>query len=181
MVKRYGILFTCMSSRAVQLEVAYSLDTDSCIHALRRFICRRGQVKHIRSDNGSNLVGAKAKLKKALSSLNKGAAGAPLSKARSSSSLEHDDDGIQWSFNLPAASHYGRVWERLIRSVRQVLTSTLQQQILDDEGLQSIFCEVESILNNSSLSTVSSEPHDPKSHPFVKNTTYPTPWNLSKN
>ncbi len=37
-VKRYGIICTCMASRAVHLEFSYSLDTDSCINALRRFI-----------------------------------------------------------------------------------------------------------------------------------------------
>ena len=39
-LKRYGILFTCMASRAIHLEVAHSLETDSFINALRRFICR---------------------------------------------------------------------------------------------------------------------------------------------
>ncbi|XP_061919406.1 uncharacterized protein LOC133660184 isoform X2 [Entelurus aequoreus] len=92
-----------MSSRAVHLEVAYTLDTDSCIHAIRRFVCRRGQVKHIRSDNGTNLVGAQAELKKALSSLDdRKIQGSLLS------------EGIQWTFNPPAASHHGGVWERLI-------------------------------------------------------------------
>ena len=43
-VKRYRVIFTCMASRAVHLEIAYSLDTDSCSNAIRRFTCRRGQV-----------------------------------------------------------------------------------------------------------------------------------------
>ena len=55
-VKRYGVIFTCLTSRAVHLEVAASLNTDSYINALRRFIARRGQVTKMRSDNGTNLL-----------------------------------------------------------------------------------------------------------------------------
>lgn len=57
-VKRYGVVFTCIASQAVHLEVAYSLDMDSCISVIRRFICRRGPVSHFRSDNGTNFTGA---------------------------------------------------------------------------------------------------------------------------
>ena len=57
-VKRYGEMFTCLSCRAVHLELVNSLETDSFIMALRRFISRRGDVRMIRSDNGTNFVGA---------------------------------------------------------------------------------------------------------------------------
>ena len=46
-VKRYGALFTCLASRAAQIELADSLETYSFIKALRRFICRRGPVREI--------------------------------------------------------------------------------------------------------------------------------------
>lgn len=68
-LKRYGVLFTCLSRRAIHLEVSATLETNSFINALRRFISRRGPVRTIRCDQGSNLVGAKNELQKALSSM----------------------------------------------------------------------------------------------------------------
>lgn len=59
-VKRYGVLFTCLTTRALHIEVSHTLDTDSYINTIRRFMCRRGQVTLIRSDNGTNLVGAES-------------------------------------------------------------------------------------------------------------------------
>lgn len=126
-VKRYGVIFTCMASRAVHLEVAYSLDTNSCINALRRFICRRGQVSHMRSVNGTNFVGAERELREALASLNQHHIVKSLSQR-----------GIKWSFNPPAGSHHGGAWERIIRMVRKILSSVLRQQSLDDEEFQTV-------------------------------------------
>ena len=57
-VKRYGVIFTCLSIRAIHIETVHSLDTDSFIGAFRRFIARRGQPLLMRSDNGGNFVKA---------------------------------------------------------------------------------------------------------------------------
>lgn len=127
MIKRYGVVFTCLTVRAVHIEVASSLDTDSCIHALRRFIARRGQVRLMRSDNGTNFVGTERELREAVQALN---------NAKIQDTLQ--SKGITWVFNPPAASHFGGVWERQIRTIRKVLNSIVKQQTIDEEGLHTI-------------------------------------------
>ncbi|XP_058449316.1 uncharacterized protein LOC131429282 [Malaya genurostris] len=61
--KRWIALFTCLTLRAVHVEVAYSLSTDSCVKCVRRFVVRRGSPAEIYSDNGTNFQGAERLLK----------------------------------------------------------------------------------------------------------------------
>jgi len=61
--KRYLCLFTCLETRAVHLEVAYSLDTDSFPNAFFRMTSRRGVPKDVVCDNGTNFVGGGNELK----------------------------------------------------------------------------------------------------------------------
>nr|XP_024656059.1 uncharacterized protein LOC112431629 [Maylandia zebra] len=149
LVKRYGVLFTCLTCRAVHLEVAHSLDTGSCINAIRRFICRRGQVKEIRSDNGTNFVSSNRELKQAMLELNQSKIQKGLAQ-----------DGIKWTFNPPYGAHHGGVWERLVQEIKRILYSITNQQVLDDETLHTVFCEVEAILNDRPITPSSDDPND---------------------
>ncbi|XP_071491771.1 uncharacterized protein [Diadema antillarum] len=148
-VKRYGCLFTCMNSRAVHIEVAHSLDTDSFINALRRFIARRGKPERIVSDNGTNFRGAERELRESLQALNQFKVNNYLL-----------DQGISWTFNTPTASHMGGVWERMVRSIRKILGSLLGQQTVNDEVLSTVLVEVEGILNSRPLTQLSMDPQD---------------------
>ena len=68
--------------------------------------------------------------------------------------------GIKWVFNPPSASHHGGVWERLIRSTRKVLSGLVIEQTLDDESLQTLMCEAESIINGRPQTKASDDPRD---------------------
>lgn len=61
--KRWAILFTCMSTRAVHIELIEALSASSCVNALRRFFAVRGPAKQLRSDRGTNFIGASKDLR----------------------------------------------------------------------------------------------------------------------
>ena len=65
-VKKYGCLFTCLTARAIHIEVAMDLTTDTFINALRRFLSKRGLVLHFFSNNGTNFVSAEKTFHEAL-------------------------------------------------------------------------------------------------------------------
>ncbi|KAL2077723.1 hypothetical protein ACEWY4_027227 [Coilia grayii] len=68
--------------------------------------------------------------------------------------------GIKWTFNPPTASHHGGAWERLVRSIRKVLNSTVREQILDEEDLHTVLCETESIINSRRITKASTDLND---------------------
>ena len=155
-IKRYGCIFSCLTTRAVHIEVASDLFTDSFINALRRFIARRGQPDEIFSDNGTNFVGAERVLRESLQSLQQ--------SKLNNFCLQLE---IKWRFNPPYASHMGGAWERMIRSVRRILNALTQMQTLTEEGLVTLMTEVEGILNFRPL--VPLMLHDSEEKPLTPN------------
>ena len=88
--KRWGVIFTCLNTRAVHLELAGDLSTDSFMLSLRRFISRRGEVRIIRSDNGTNFVVAEKELKSCITNLDQKEINNLLTQRH-----------IEWIFNPP--------------------------------------------------------------------------------
>ncbi|XP_054087075.1 uncharacterized protein LOC128921986 [Zeugodacus cucurbitae] len=141
--KRYGVLFTCLTTRAVHIEIAYSLSTDSCILAIRNFMARRGSPLEIWSDNGTNFKGAERELKSAFELLDKNL----LTKTFTSAATN-------WRFIPPASPHMGGAWERLVRSVKQILKQILTTNRPSDELLRAVLMEVEMTINSRPLTYI---------------------------
>ena len=58
------------------------------------------------------------------------------------------------------SSHHGGIWDRCIRTLRMVLNAVLKGQTLDDEGLSTLMCEVEAIVNSRLRTKSSYDPSD---------------------
>ena len=68
---------------------------------------------------------------------------------------------IKWIFNPPSGSYHGGVWERLVRTIRRLLKTSLKEQVVSDEGFRTFLCEVEGIVNARPITTISDDKNDP--------------------
>ena len=167
--KRYGLMCVCTVTRAVHVEILDSLRTDSLINAVRRIGARRGPIRRIRSDMGTNLTGADRELRKSLSEVSQD----DLQR----SALKYN---IDWTFNPPTASHFSGGVERQIRTFRKIWRSMPLQQRVDEESLNTLFCEIEMIMNSRPLTYVSTssgdiEPLTPSHLLFLRGNAGPIP------
>ncbi|TWW54954.1 hypothetical protein D4764_09G0000030 [Takifugu flavidus] len=147
--KRWGIVFKCMTTRCVHLDLLEGLDTDAFLMSLRRFVARRGKPFELLSDNGTNFVGGARELREAFETM------APHLKEQLAKQK------IEFCFNPPSAPHFGGAWEREVRSVKTALKVVLKEQTVPETVLQTVLVEVEGILNAKPLGYVSSDLADP--------------------
>ncbi len=109
-VKRYLCLFVCLQTRCVHLEMAWSLETDGFLKALTRMVARRGWLRDMLSDNGTNFVGGNNELQGLVQHLDQ-------DKIQRMTS----NNGIRWHWNPPLTPHFGGVFERMIKAAKRAI------------------------------------------------------------
>ncbi|XP_062706264.1 uncharacterized protein LOC134287709 [Aedes albopictus] len=148
LVKRWVVLYTCLTIRAVHLEIAASLSTESCMLALRRFIARRGAPQQIYTDNGTNFVGTERELARQLQDVNQ------------KMSESFTNANTRWNFIPPASPHMGGAWERMVRAVKTAMSSMNHPRTPTEEVFQTVLCEAESMVNSRPLTYMPLEGSD---------------------
>jgi len=145
--KAYLALFVCLSTKAVHLEAVTDLSTEAFLAALDRFVARRGIPATIRSDCGTNYVGAARILNN-------------LFKDATVQDVLHDRIPCQWIFNPPAAPHFGGIWEAAIKSAKFHMKKVIGSQMYTLEEFMTLITKVEGVLNSRPLVAASSDPND---------------------
>ena len=153
--KRWGVLFTCMVTRAVFLELFPSLSTSEFLLALRKFISLYRKPEVIHSDNGTNFVGAERELREAVEKMYADEAIPDFLKEVS----------IKWTFQPARTPHFGGTHESLVRSTKKALYNALEQEggkfrYPTEDLFRTLLYEVAGLLNTRPLTYASSDPED---------------------
>ncbi|XP_030843375.1 uncharacterized protein LOC580152 [Strongylocentrotus purpuratus] len=147
--KHYGIIFTCLNTRAVHLEMATDCSTMEFLQALRRFIAVRGQPAQFLSDNGTQFVGAERELREMV---------------RGWSERELKDfcaeKRVVWKFVTPGAPHQNGCAEAMVKSCKFALKRAIGEQVLTPLELYTCFLEVANLVNERPIGRVGNDPDD---------------------
>ncbi|XGW34163.1 hypothetical protein V3C99_018183 [Haemonchus contortus] len=140
----YVCLYTCLTTRAVHLEVVENMTTGAFLNSFIRFVSRRGVPSLMRSDCGSNFkLGSKM-----------------ISKMFDYSNIDNPlmsycaSVGIRWIFNLPASPWMGGVWERLVGSVKKCLNKSVGRRKLSYTEISTAMAKIEAIINTRPLTKI---------------------------
>jgi hypothetical protein len=133
--KAYIVLFSCAATRAIHLEVVTSLETDQMLHALRRFIARRG-IPSIISDNAKTFRSAASMI------------GAHVTEDLREFCASRR---ISWNFIPEKAAWWGGFWERLVAMVKSAFKKTVKRSLLSLRELITTTIEVEAVVNSRPL------------------------------
>lgn len=151
--KAYMCVFVCFSTKAVHLELATDMTTQSFLNCLKRFIARRGLCHTIFSDNGTNFIGARNEL---------------LDLSKLLVDKEHrervekflSENKIQWHLIPPRAPHFGGLWEGAVKSTKNHLKRVIGETRLTYEEMYTVLTQIEACLNSRPLSPLSDDPAD---------------------
>ena len=138
--KIYIVIFVCFTTKAIHLDVVFSLTKESCLNVIKRFIARRGVPSQLYSDNATTFISARKEIMELQN--------------------EVSQLGTDW-FMIPArAPHFGGLWEAGIKSVKHHLRRTMKTHILHLENFLTLLAQIESVLNSRPLVPSSDDPND---------------------
>ena len=147
--KHYGVVFTCLNTRAIHLEMAVDYSAMEFIQVLRRFFAVRGKPTLILSDNGTQLVGAERELREMIEGWQK-------EKLKEFAA----EKGIKWQFITPTAPHQNGCAEAMVKSCKRAIKKAIGGNKLTPFELYTCFLEIANLINQRPIGCVCTDPSE---------------------
>ncbi len=149
-VKVWIVLFVCMLTRAVHVEVVSDMTTEAFIRAFRRFAARRGVPELVWSDNAPTIEKADKEFKF-------------LWEAKSLKNIFRffSSMGITWKYDSPDGPWQGGHFERLVKSIKDPMKKVLGKKTVSFDEYLTLLIEIEGIVNDRPMSVVKDDVDDP--------------------
>ena len=147
--KAYSVIFNCLGTRAVHVDLVPNYITEKFLMVLRRLVSLRGYPAKMISDNGTQLTAANKELKKNVASWDWD----ELASFRATK-------GMEWKF-LPAdAPLQNGTSEALVKSVKKAITVAVGESVMTFSELQTVCCEAANLVNERPIRRHPTSPKD---------------------
>ena len=147
--KTYGVIFNCLATRAVHVDLAADYSTEKFLMVLRRFVSIRGFPSKLYSDNGPQLVAANEELKNVVKGWNQ-------EELKTFGVME----GFKWDFAPADAPWQNGVSEALVKSIKRAITAAISDHVLTFSELQTVCFEAANLVNERPIRRHPTSPHD---------------------
>lgn len=147
--KHYGVVFTCLNTRAIHCELAVDASAMELMQVLRRFFSYRGYPKVLLSDNGTQMVGAENELRLMIKGWN-------VKQLKEFCA----DRSIKWQFTTPLAPHQNGATEAMVKTVKVALKKAVGDAVLAPFELHTCLVEIANLVNQRPIGRIPTDPDD---------------------
>ena len=115
--KVWGVVFSCMASRAIHADLVVDLSTEGFLQTFHRFTALRGHPRKLWSDSGTNFVGARPALEDLYTFL------ASINKEVVQHRAAVAGTDWEWKFSPADSPHRNGAAEAAVRVIKKALSS----------------------------------------------------------
>ena len=135
--KCYILIFTCMNTRSIHLEIVNSMSVEDFIMAFIRFHNRYGLPQVLYSDNAKSFISSTAVISNLIAS-------------------DHfQEKFIRYNIahkTIPAYSPwFGATWERIFKTIKQCLYKTFGRSVVNETNFVTSLSDIQLAINNRPL------------------------------
>ena len=147
--KSYLLIWTCLVTRGVHIELTKDTSTVEVLGGLQKFINRFPAVKTITSDNGASFLRASRELALIYESISEGEIKKLLAESF-----------IRWNFVCPASPWMNGAVERMVAMVKKPIRKSLGSSIPHFRDLEVLITGIEAMINRRPITAVATDSDD---------------------